>query len=437
MRCQNTADQRASGRSAALALAACLLFAVQPGSAAEVLTLGDYFAAALARSEVIASQGELIRQAEERYRQAKAALYPTLSGLGTYTWQDRGALNTSLSPTRQPSARLALTQPIFRGLREFAALRQTRSLVDAQSADYQFARVQLFQDAAQNFYDVLAIEQDLVNIEEQIEQNRQRESELQDRIRIGRSRVSEVLTVQATISTLRAEVESRKAELAAAREAFAFLSGLPAATPLRDSESLPDDIDEPAVYLARIPARPDVKAAKQRVSAADENVSVVRGEHLPSLDLSANRYLERSGNLENVDWDVQLGLTVPLYAGGSVQSRVREAMSQRDQAALTVSQVERQAEQEIRTFHQTVMLDRRQLAALEKATEAALKNYEAQRRDYRLGLVTNLDVLQALTAFQENERALDRARYAAKLNFLKLEAAAVRRPSVTTGNSAP
>lgn len=407
-------------------LFSCLLTATSP--AAADLTLDAYFAAALTRSEVIATQGELIRQAEERYRQANATRYPTLSGIGTYTRQDRGAINTIISPTRQTNARLALNQPVFRGLREFAALRQTQALVDAQGEDYRQARIQLFRDVAQNFYDILAIEQDLQNLDEQIEQNRQREAELQDRMRIGRSRASEVLTVQATISTLRAQVESRKAEIGAAREAFAFLSGLPAATPLRDTEVLPAAPDAIDVYLARLPLRPDVQAARKRLDAAQENVAVVRGEHWPSLDLNANRYLERSGNLENVDWDVQLELTVPLYAGGNVQSRVRETLSQREQAALAVSQVERQAEQEIRTLHQTVALDRNQLTALEQATEAARKNYAAQQRDYRLGLVTNLDVLQALTAFQENDRALDRARYAAKLNLLQLEAAAVRRP---------
>ncbi len=92
---------------------------------------------------------------------------------------------------------------------------------------------------------------------------------------------------------------------------------------------------------------------------------MARGAHLPSLDLNANRYLERSGSLENVDWDVQLALTIPLYAGGSVQSRVREAQSQSTQAELGVSQAQRQAEQEIRSFHQTVVLDRSQLDALE------------------------------------------------------------------------
>jgi len=418
----------ASAGRGAQVLAIGLSMAVGPAGAAEALTLEDYFAQALRRSEAIASQSELIHQAEERYRQAGAALRPTLSGIATYTWQESGAINTTITPTRQPNARLAATQPLFRGFREFAALRQTQALVDAQGAEYRNARLQLFQDVAQNFYEVLSLEQDLKNLDEQIGLNRQRQRELEERIRIGRSRVGEVLTVQSAVSTLNAQVEQLRAQLAAAREALAFLSGLDAATPLTDTEPLSANLAPLDDYLARIPLRPDVQAAQQRLAAAEENVAVAKGAHLPSLDLNANHYLKRSGNLENVDWDVQLALTVPLYAGGATQSLVREAMSQSTQAELAASQARRQAEQEIRAAHQVAALDRTQLGALERATEAARRNYEAQRRDYRLGLVTNLDVLQALTDFQENERALDRARFAAKLNFLRLQTAAVYRP---------
>jgi outer membrane protein len=411
----------------------CAIWAAHPVPAAEVLTLDNYFDAALQRSEVVATQTELINQAEERYRQAGAALYPTLNGVASYTRQDSGARDPAASPTRQTLSRFTATQPLFRGFREFAAVRQNQALLGAQGDDYRHARAQLFKDVAQNFYDVLALEQDLTNLGEQIDQYQQREKELADRVRIGRSRPGEVLTVQSAISTLRAQVESRKAELSAAREAFAFLSGLPAATALRDTEVLPPDLGTLDEYLARLALRPDVKAAQQRRAAAQENVTVARGAHLPSLDLNANRYLERSGSLENVDWDVQLALTIPLYAGGGVQSRVREALSQSNQAELGVSQVRRQAEQEIRSVYQGVVLDRSQLDALEKATDTAQKNYETQRRDYRLGLVTNLDVLQAQTAFQENQRALDRVRYNAKLNWLRLQAAAVRRPTAPEG----
>ena len=416
-------------------LAVCLLAALRHAVAAGALTLDDYFAQALVRSEVVATQSELIRQAEERYQQADAALYPTVSGVASYTWLDKGAADTAMSPTRQPLARLSATQPLFRGFREFAAVRQSQALVDAQGDDYQNARVQLFKDVAQNFYDVLTLEQELKNLDEQIGQYQQREKELQERVRIGRTRSGEVLTVQATISTLRAQVEQARTQLSTARDIFAFLSGLPGTTPLRDTEAIPTDPGALDDYLARVALRPDVKAAQRRQTAAQENISVARGAHLPSLDLNANRYLERTGSLENVDWDVQLALTVPLYAGGSVQSRVREAQSQRTQAELATARARRLADQEIRSFYQTVALDRSRLAALEEATEAAKRNYETQRRDYRLGLVTNLDVLQALSTYLENQQALDRVRYNVKFNYLRLQAAAVRRPNVPEGTT--
>jgi outer membrane protein TolC len=416
----------------AVGIVASTVLTIGLAHAAEALTLDEYFSAALKRSEVVATQGELIRQAEEHHTQANSALRPTVNGVASYTRQDpipAGDLSNSTSPNRQSLAKLTATQPLFRGFREFAALRQTKALLGAQDQDYRNARAQLFKDVVQNFYTVLSIEQDLKNIGEEINQNIDREKELKDRVRIGRSRIGEVLTVQSTISTLRAQVEQLQGQLSAAREAFAFLSGLAPATLLRDTEDLPANLEPLDDYLARLERRPDVKASQQRLSAAQENTTVARGANLPSLDLNANRYLERTGNLKDSTWDVGIALTVPIYAGGLLQSRVSEAVSLRTQAELSASQVSRQAEQEIRSVYQSVVFDRSQLDALEKATESARKNYETQRRDYRLGLVTNLDVLQALTAFQQNQLALDRARYTMKLDYLKLQAAAVRRPA--------
>ena len=420
-------------------LALCLSAVVRPVAATEALTLDDYFAHALTRSEVVATQSELIHQAEERYRQAKATLRPTIDGVASYARQDpipAGESTTSNFPNRQSQAKFTANQPLFRGFREFASMRQTQALVGAQNQDYLNARTQLFRDVVQNFYTVLSIEQDLRNIQEQINLNLDREKEINGRVRIGRSRISEVLSVQSTISTLRALVHQLEGQLSVAREAFAFLSGLDPATPLRDTEVLPAGLKPLDEYLARLALRPDVKAGQQQLTAAQENMTVAKGARLPSVDLNANRYLNRTGSLQDSEWDVQIALTVPIYAGGLLQSKVREAVSQRTQAELSLSQIRRQAEEEIRSVYQSVISDQSQLNALETSTEAARKNYEAQRHDYRLGLVTNLDVLQSLTAFQENKRALDRARYIAKIDFLNLQAAAVYRP-LTPEDSAP
>jgi len=406
--------------------------------AADGLTLEEYFAAAMVRSEVVATQSELIRQTEERYHQANSALRPTVSGIASYKRQDpvsAGASSTSNNPNRDSLVKLNATQPLFRGFREFAALRQSKALLDAQNEDYLQASSQLFKDVVQNFYTILSIEKDLINLDVEISLNRDRENEINSRVRIGRSRPSEVLTIQSAISTLRAQMEQLRGQLGVEREVFAFLSGLDSTTTLSDTEVIPAGLAPQIAYLSRVPLRPDVKASQRRVTAAQENMSVAKGAKLPTVDLTANRYLDRSGSLKDSTWDVAVELNVPLYSGGLLQSQVREAISQQSQAELAVSQVTRQAEQEIRALYQSVVYDSAQLDALEKATVAARKNYEAQQRDYRFGLVTNLEVIQALTAFQENQRALDRARYSAKLNFLRLEAAVVRRPDFPKGTT--
>src|SRR5581483_10647413 len=146
-------------------------------------------------------------------------------------------------------------------------------------------------------------ETDLQNLDEEIGQNLKREAELNARVRIGRSRVSEVLTVQSTISTLRAQIEQLQGQRRVAREAFAFLSGLDASTPLNDTEAVPAALEPLADYLVRLELRPDVQAGQQRLTAADENIAVAKGARLPSIDLNGNYYLERSGALRDVDWD--------------------------------------------------------------------------------------------------------------------------------------
>jgi len=410
----------------------CLLITPPPAWAADAgLTLQAYYDAALRRSETTAIQQEQIRQAEERYRQADAALLPTINGIVSYGWQDPlppGSPSTPSNLSQQHVSRINANQPLFRGMREYAALRQTRDLLAAQRQDYRQARVALYTDVVQNFYTILALESDLANYREEIRLNQRQAKDIRARVRIGRSRDSELLNEQSSISTLQATIELLRGQLQVARQAFAFISGLEPETVLRDSGPVPEQLAPLGDYLTGVTDRPDVLAARQRVVAAGEGITIARGEHYPSLDLNANYYLERPGYLQDSKWDVQLLLTIPLYAGGSVQSRVREADSLHSQAQLSHSQVLRLAQQQIRALYQSVNSNLSQLQALRKATAAARKSYQAQVRDYRLGLVTNLDVLQSLTQYQQNQRSLDHTVFTAKSNYLQLLVAAERIP---------
>src|ERR1039457_4536014 len=92
--------------------------------AEEPLTLKDCFKSALKRSEVLATQHELVVQAEENYHRAWGAILPTINGSYSYIHQSgsdfAGSGNTANSSGQQTLG-ITADQPLFRGFSDFAA----------------------------------------------------------------------------------------------------------------------------------------------------------------------------------------------------------------------------------------------------------------------------------------------------------------------------
>lgn len=387
-------------------------------------TLESSYQAAIKRSETVGIDIELINQAEERYRQAIGAVLPNVSVVGSYLRQqipDNAASN--LYPAGQPLLKLQATQVLFRGFREFAGLRQNKKFTEATQQDERQARTLLFNDVVQNFYLVVSLEKTLQNYATEIESYQNRIKELRQRIRIGRSRESEVLTVEASLAGLRAQIESAKGQLQVARELYAFLTGFPAETPLFDDQPLLRRVPTVEYYINGVDQRPDISANKIRLNATQEQMALAKGAYLPSADFTGNYYLHRFGATANVNWDIQFLATFPLYAGGTIDSSVRQAASQIHQYELNVSLARRQGDEQIRAFYRTYTADQQQVEALKGSKLANERNLKAELTDYRLGLVTNLDVLNALISYQESERALDTQIFTTKLDYFRLESA--------------
>jgi outer membrane protein len=387
----------------------------------EPQSLQQTFQAALARSETIGIDIELINQAEERYRQALGAVLPNVSVVGSYLRQETPNDASSLYPAGQPLLKIQATQPLFRGFREFAGLRQSKKLTEATQQDQKQAKLLLFNDVVLNFYTVLGLEKTLANYDSEIGAYENRIKELRQRVRIGRSRESEVLTVEASLAGLRSQIESTKGQLHVARELYTFLTGLPENTPLRDDQPLLRDVPSVDYYINGIDQRPDVSANSIRLNASQDQLSIAKGGYLPTADFTGNYYLHRYGATANVNWDVQFLATFPLYAGGTIDSSVRQAVSQIRQSELNISLARRTADQQIRAAYQTYQADQRQLEALRASKLANERNLKAEITDYRMGLVTNLDVLNALISYQESERALDQQVFTTKLDYFRLE----------------
>lgn len=172
------------------------------------LSLKDAFQAAIHRSEVIVENQELLVQASELQTQAGAALAPTVTGSATFFRQEVPSSLTSISPAEQNTIKVTADQPLFRGLREYAALRQRKDLTRSQEEALQNAVRQLFYDTSTAYYNVLMYASDESNYRNEIKINQKRLVELQYFFKIGRSQESEMLTFQANISSSRSAAGS-------------------------------------------------------------------------------------------------------------------------------------------------------------------------------------------------------------------------------------
>lgn len=394
-------------------------------------SLKEAFEAAMKRSEVISEQMELLVQADELEKQAKATLMPAVSGSATFLHQPAATGSSSaLYPALQNTVKVTGDQPLFRGFRDFAALRQRGAAIDAASIAVDNAARQLFYDTATAYFNELTYAQNVTNYYNEIEVNQKRLKELNDFYRIGRSRYTDLLTFKQNIAALEASLEAARTQYETAKDILAFETGWSRETPIFDDEAAPIGPLDVQTYLAKIDDRPDVKEAIANVQVNEEGIPIARGQHLPSVDLLGDYYFTRPGALSDSNWDVELALTIPIFSGGAIQSQVRQAESVAREYQLMLSAARRTAEEEVRSFYDAWTGDQRQLIKLIDSATLGKLTYEAQVKDYRNGLVTNLDVLLAITTFMDAERARDQERFTVKLDAVKLEAATAQRPEL-------
>lgn len=412
-----------------------LISALFGGDFASAVTLDEAFTSALANNEMILQNAERVEQANEKLRQAKGAILPNVSLNATHLIQPlpSNPIAAALSPERQTTAMLTLTQPLFKGFREYAALRQRKDLARAQQQDRLAALAAIYQEVAASYFRVLSTEQDLKNISEQQKIYLSRVKDLRGRSQRGESQATEFLVAQATSAKLDSDVITLKSDLIAARENFSLLTALPANSSLVDEDQAnvkPMTINRLEDYLARIEQRPDILSAQEKNRALEEGVNIAKGGHWPSLDAVGNYYLERpAGFTDGIDWDVQLKLSLPIYEGGMRTSETREAKSKKREGELGLSRLRRQAMAEIRSIHESLKTRTEQLDALKRSAELSERNVKVLQAESRRGLAKSLDVQVGLKDSIDFRRAYDLARYQARLDLIRLNSAAAIFPS--------
>ncbi|OFZ22364.1 MAG: hypothetical protein A2202_03165 [Bdellovibrionales bacterium RIFOXYA1_FULL_36_14] len=391
----------------------------------ETITLETAFKSALEKTETVPIGQSRINQAQAKGDQVNSRFLPSLSFEANYLEQEKAHKlipETGIWGDRQSHTRLHLSQSIYEGWRN---LNQR----DASKFDSELQRQNLFYESsltyisvAKTFYSVISNEVELVSLNKTIGLAKERVNEIKNRVKIGKSRNIELVATQAQLAVLEAQKIATEGELNAALDQFVLSTGLSRNVKLFEEH---DQIEKPetiASYLIFMDERPDIKAAKARAQSANSHMSSAKAGHLPSVDIGANYYPTRDGARENMNWDVGITLTLPIFTGGLVNAQVREASAVKTEAEYLLVSSKRRAEIEIRTAYNSLVSAIDQNKALESALKFTEQNYKEQTKNYKFSQATNLDVISALNTYQETKRSFDRTHYQALLYWAQLKA---------------
>jgi len=325
---------------------------------------------------------------------------------------------------------LNLSQPIFRFGR-LVGIKQANSEIRQAEAELEAALQDLMVRAADRYFDVLAA---LDNLEFARAERRSLSRQLEQarkRFEVGVSAITDVQEAQSGFDRAVADEILAENELDDAREAlrevtgtyYQALSGLEDGVPLAAPE--PADIDEwTQVALAQ---NLGIDAANHALAVARDEIKRQASGHLPTLDLVASHSFRDSGGQfgsETETTSVGIQLNVPIFEGGIVLSRTREARALHEQALEDLNRQRRIAQRQTRDAFRGIMSGISRIQALEQAVKSSRTALEATRAGFEVGTRTAVDVVDAERALSEAQRDLSRARYDYIVDTLRLKRAA-------------
>jgi len=378
------------------------------------------------------------RQAvDEQQQQARARFLPNIS-LSANTgrvWQDSSAQRFSGNIiTNNHGYTLSLSQPIYRR-QNFVQKEQAKIAIDSATASYQIVDQELIVRVATRYFDLLGKQDDLTFAISERKAIAQQLDQTQQRFDVGLATITDVVESQAAYDLANASVISAENEVANSKERLRETSGtyldsvsqLKAESPLVSPE--PEDINKWSdVALIQ---NPNLIVAKKSVENAGQTIELQKSGHYPSLDIVAQKdYNSQSdsvftgGRTQTQQKSISLQFNLPIYEGGSVQSKTREAAHRLNQAMQKEEQQRRLVVRQSREAYNSVMSGISSVKALKQAVASNEKALESTEAGYEVGTRTTVDVLNVRRDLFRAKRDYASSRYNYILASLRLKQAA-------------
>jgi len=422
-------------RKTVLVLAAILCLSIPAGAA----SLMDVYRQAVANDPTFQSYQFRTLVATEGKRQALAAMLPTVVATAGYVYQNQDIVSTDNevydagnSDFGTTTYAVTLTQPLFNWA-SYTGWKQAEIVRARSEMEYVLAGQELITRVADLYFQALAAKDRLdYSLVEQTAVEKHHEL-AQSRSDMGLIPITDLYDAKARLAATEAQTIDARNKLADALQALSEVTGAPVDDPMHLGPNVKLKGPEPASLDAwlsgAIEGNPAVELSRKAVEVAELEVKRQNAGHYPTLDLVGsfdNEDTEDSlfgGSSEVETYKVGVQLSVPLYQGGEVASKVRSARHEVSIARQELVKQTRSVERKTRSAFLGVDSSLKRVDALAQSVDANKLALEAKQEGFMSGLFASLSVLDA-----ERDLALvsidhAQARYDYILNSLRLKQA--------------
>jgi outer membrane protein len=176
---------------------------------------------------------------------------------------------------------------------------------------------------------------------------------------------------------------------------------------------------------------PGIRQVEVALQVAELETRKAQAAHKPTLDLTGSyTALNNNGSSTAPNQDsrvnqasIGLSFNLPLFAGYSIQNRVKETLALEDKARADLESTRRNVIQGTRAAFYGVQSGLGQVKALEAAETSSQSALDANKLGYQVGVRINIDVLNSQSQLYDTKAKLAKARYDVLVGGLKLRQA--------------
>jgi len=382
-----------------------LLAGVVMTSGAEVSFANETISSALARAygtnPQLNAQRAGTRAVDENVPRQLSGYRPRITASGDvgYTNQDLYRSQWSNDSYIPRGVGVQVDQTVWNGNRTGNSVRQADATVLASREQLRGTEQTVLTDGATAYMDVLrdtAIlnlrRNNIEVLEEQLRQTR-------DRFNVGEVTRTDVAQAEARLAQANSDAAAAAGALKGSLGRYRAVIGVDAKqlAPAKALDTvLPKGLDA-AIAISQA-EHPSILAALHTVDAAALNVKVIEGELYPTVGVrgvATRRWDFQGSNVEQNQFAVTGNVSVPIYEGGEVYARARQAKETLAQRRIEADQARESVRSSVVTAWSALEATREQITASQAQIQAAETALNGVREEAKVGQRTTLDVLNA------------------------------------------